>query len=617
MEEINFLTLQLAKKYTDEHGGGGGGTSNYNDLSNQPQVNGNTLIGNKSASDLGLVAAVDGKGLSTNDYTDADKAIVGGVTAALAGKQASLTAGKYIDIDANNEISVDRVIPNESASYEIKTINTADPNIDTRIIKTVNGDVVWSQDYNYQTVRDNPVTIDGVFVLSYASNFWKYKLLVASDDHAAGYEQTWGWSQWIDYTEDFSMIDHSGEKLIIKSELDTAIGAIKDGQSIDSFADVETALSDKQATLTFDDTPTDNSNNPVKSNGIYDALALKQNATDNNLETTSKTVVGAVNELKSGLTNYEATTNAALALPDGTGKNIFPLSFAKLKAANALVLWVDNTYKFRGVTFTVTTNTSGYVTNINASGTALEGDDCVFPLSNANSPNPMEVGQYILSGCPATGGGTNTYRLRIGGVGSDNGSGLTFTVSAAGNKNPEIVVKAGYELPTGGVDFTPMIRPATITDPTYTPYIPSVESRIEAVESGITNLYNGYYRSNINASGEDKWFKIAEHTATVWNIDVATIAIGGGSIKRLTLRYDQTQATFNNSLTKIDSVVGATGRLAYKYSENKVEVFWKAQRYGINTYTVLSESGNTPVRFQTPVLTDYVDADMDYIESST
>lgn len=68
-------------------GGGGGGTSNYNDLSNKPQINGNTLSGNKSASDLGLVAAEAGKGLSTNDYTDADKAIVGGVTAALANKQ--------------------------------------------------------------------------------------------------------------------------------------------------------------------------------------------------------------------------------------------------------------------------------------------------------------------------------------------------------------------------------------------------------------------------------------------------------------------------------------------------------------------------------------------------
>ena len=56
-----------------------------------------------------------------------------------------------------------------------------------------------------------------------------------------------------------------------------ALDGIKDGQSINSFADVETALSSKQNKLTFDDTPTDGSNNPVKSNGIYDALATKAN----------------------------------------------------------------------------------------------------------------------------------------------------------------------------------------------------------------------------------------------------------------------------------------------------------------------------------------------------
>lgn len=77
-------------------GGGGGGTTDYSDLSNKPQINGVTLSGDKSASDLSLASTtdlagkvdkVDGKVLSTNDYTDADKAIVGGVTAALATKQ--------------------------------------------------------------------------------------------------------------------------------------------------------------------------------------------------------------------------------------------------------------------------------------------------------------------------------------------------------------------------------------------------------------------------------------------------------------------------------------------------------------------------------------------------
>lgn len=42
-----------------EPGGGGGGTSNYNDLSNKPQIQGVTLSGNKTASDLGLALATE------------------------------------------------------------------------------------------------------------------------------------------------------------------------------------------------------------------------------------------------------------------------------------------------------------------------------------------------------------------------------------------------------------------------------------------------------------------------------------------------------------------------------------------------------------------------------
>lgn len=41
-------------------GGGGGGTTNYNDLTNKPQIGGVTLSGNKSLSDLGAVAADQG-----------------------------------------------------------------------------------------------------------------------------------------------------------------------------------------------------------------------------------------------------------------------------------------------------------------------------------------------------------------------------------------------------------------------------------------------------------------------------------------------------------------------------------------------------------------------------
>ena len=59
-----------------------------------------TALGNK-------VDKVTGKGLSANDYTNADKAIVDGVTTALAGKQNTLTAGTNITISGNTISATD------------------------------------------------------------------------------------------------------------------------------------------------------------------------------------------------------------------------------------------------------------------------------------------------------------------------------------------------------------------------------------------------------------------------------------------------------------------------------------------------------------------------------
>lgn len=58
-ENNSILALLIAalRGSSGGGGGGGGGTSNYNDLSNRPQINGNTLSGNKTAAALGLAAA--------------------------------------------------------------------------------------------------------------------------------------------------------------------------------------------------------------------------------------------------------------------------------------------------------------------------------------------------------------------------------------------------------------------------------------------------------------------------------------------------------------------------------------------------------------------------------
>jgi len=81
--------------------GGGGGTSNYAQLTNKPQINGVELLGNKTAAQLNLVAAQAGKGLSSNDYTDADKALLSSLffadrSTTYAELDAAFSAGKKL-----------------------------------------------------------------------------------------------------------------------------------------------------------------------------------------------------------------------------------------------------------------------------------------------------------------------------------------------------------------------------------------------------------------------------------------------------------------------------------------------------------------------------------------
>lgn len=81
--DIDVLTLSLAEKYTDEHGGGGGGgTSDYEELSHLPMINGVTLKGNKSPADLSLATAADISEIK--DGTNIDS--FGDVETALSGK---------------------------------------------------------------------------------------------------------------------------------------------------------------------------------------------------------------------------------------------------------------------------------------------------------------------------------------------------------------------------------------------------------------------------------------------------------------------------------------------------------------------------------------------------
>ena len=57
-EELLLADIADKVKEINESGGGSGGTTNYNALSNKPQINGVTVSGSRSSADYGIPSRV-------------------------------------------------------------------------------------------------------------------------------------------------------------------------------------------------------------------------------------------------------------------------------------------------------------------------------------------------------------------------------------------------------------------------------------------------------------------------------------------------------------------------------------------------------------------------------
>ena len=130
------------------------------------------------------------------------------------------TAGDYIKI-TSGEISVNREIPANNYSYEIVTKSTGGNDASVTVKKYANGTLISSTDYLYNQTG-TAVNIDNYFTLQYTQG-WRYTLLQASTTHSVGYSASWSYLDAVDYTEVFPTEDTSGQKIVIKSEMDTAL----------------------------------------------------------------------------------------------------------------------------------------------------------------------------------------------------------------------------------------------------------------------------------------------------------------------------------------------------------------------------------------------------------
>ncbi len=134
------------------------------------------------------------------------------------------------------------------------------------------------------------------------------------------------------------------------------------------------ALTDDEGTGVVDEAPTEDSLNLVTSGGVYAAEALKQNITDNTLETTDKTIPGAINEL-----NTDLTWKLAGSSSGGQSFDITSLEYTEL-----LVTIYSTTASSQVFEFTLNnlmTLTGGYLSN----GFYIEGTGFVAVRIQYNS----------------------------------------------------------------------------------------------------------------------------------------------------------------------------------------------------------------------------------------
>lgn len=494
---------------------GGGGTTDYSQLSNKPQINSVELSGDKSLSDLGIASAtalgtVSNAVTAIKDGTNIDS--FGDVETALAGKQGVLTAGDYVSIN-NNEIKVRTSKGTELHTYKFTSQNGG---YGMMIEKYVKGTKVSETTYSNGDVAGQEIDIDGVmtFGYTYAGYLWHYTLLVDSREHLDGQTVSWYYSDPVEYTENFDIAADASKNLVLKEDLDAAISSAYHHAGTKTCAELVAGLlvaanEGNVYNITDSGTTTadfiDGAGQPIKagdnvgiakiSAGVYkfDLLSGFVDTTNfvqksqtagllKNDGTVDTTIQGDVDSLRSGLIDVTESVGY-------TGhRNL-------LKSLTRKAVTGTN-----GITVAPTFDSLGNVNSIVVNNQTASGSGS----TKLASIDYLPAGTYKISGClvPNANGDKNVFIWDVTAssqVVQCLHSEETFTVVSGHSYLLNLYASVGQTIDT---TLYPMIRVASDTDNTYVPYHPvlgevandylntDVESRIEAVESGLADLQN-------------------------------------------------------------------------------------------------------------------------------
>jgi hypothetical protein len=157
----------------------------------------------------------------------------------------------------------------------------------------------------------------------------------------------------------------------------------------------------------------------------------------------------------------------------GAGKNLIPMTVANLKSANTSGTWSGNSYVYGGITYTIQTDSGGNVTGINADGTSTSSYSPFYISSQMNVESGKE---YIINGSPQS-PSSSTWRLWVesstafpsGNRLSDDTVGDSRRTAMA-NETVSVYIQIFSGQILSNKMFYPMIRLATVSDATFAPY---------------------------------------------------------------------------------------------------------------------------------------------------
>lgn len=409
------------------------GTTNYNNLTNKPTINGVTVQGSLTTGDL-LITAADVGALPSGTKYGADFALS-------IDSQTFVVTAQLKDQDGNNLGQAKTIdLPLEtmvvSGSYDdttqkiiltLKNGQTVEFSV-ADLVSGLQSEITLNNKLDADLVSD--VSSENKFVTAAEKAAWNGKQNTISDlstirsGAAAGATAL----QQSDVTSTYSA---SGTAPVNGTAVNAALGTL-DVSSVGGAGKYISAISETNGKIapvegTIDSVPTASSANPVSSGGVQTPLA---EVIDN----------GAKNLLKITATSQTIT----------------------------------------GVTFTV--GNDGTVT---ANGTNTGTSAAIFQIANVSSAGSrLATGRYVISGC--TGGSSSTFDLRFyrnsdGSVIPNYAGGTQFEYTS-GAWNVSILVRAGK---TVDATFKPMV--CTYADyavsPTFVPYRPSWQEMWDMIQA--------------------------------------------------------------------------------------------------------------------------------------